>query len=62
MIPSNKAEALEELMRVWGDSSEARIGRSILDLLAEHLDFNSASKLPPVITQEKSTSIEALIK
>ena len=36
--------------------------RPVNSLLAEHLDFNTASKLPPVITQEKSTSIEALIK
>lgn len=36
--------------------------RPVNSLLAEHLDFNTASKLPPVITQEKSTSIEAMIK
>ena len=27
-----------------------------------HLDFNVASKLPPMITQEKTNSIEAIIK
>lgn len=36
--------------------------RPINSLLAEHLDFNTVSKLPPTITQEKSTTIEAMIK
>ncbi len=30
--------------------------------MAEHLDFNTVSKLPPTITQEKTTGIEAVIK
>lgn len=36
--------------------------RPLNSLLNEHLDFNTVSKLPPTITQEKSTNIEALIK
>ena len=36
--------------------------RPLNSLLAEHLDFNTVSKLPPTITQEKSTNIEGVIK
>jgi U3 small nucleolar RNA-associated protein MPP10 len=36
--------------------------RPLNSLLEQPLDFNTVSKLPPTITQEKSTSIEALIK
>jgi len=36
--------------------------RPVNSLLEEHLDFNTVSKLPPTITQEKSTNIEGLIK
>ena len=47
----------------WQLQGEATaISRPQNSLLAEHLDFNTVSKLPPTITQEKSTSIEALIK
>jgi len=31
-------------------------------LLNVHLDFNAATKLPPVITKETTNAIEALIK
>ncbi len=36
--------------------------RPMNSLLEVHLDFNTASKLPPVITQEKTNSIENVIK
>lgn len=36
--------------------------RPLNSLLEEHLDFNTVSKLPPTITQEKSTNIEGMIK
>jgi len=36
--------------------------RPVNSLLQEHLDFNTATKLPPVITKEKSDNIEAIIK
>jgi U3 small nucleolar RNA-associated protein MPP10 len=36
--------------------------RPVNSLLAEHLDFNIVSKLPPTITQERSTKIEGVIK
>lgn len=36
--------------------------RPINSLLEEVLDFNIASKLPPTITQEKTNSIESVIK
>jgi len=36
--------------------------RPVNSLLAEHLNFNTDSMLPPTITQEKSTNIEAMIK
>ncbi|MBO7773436.1 hypothetical protein J6352_10875 [Burkholderia pseudomallei] len=38
MIPASKAEALDGLTRVWGDSPEARVGGAIIDLVAENLD------------------------
>lgn len=31
-------------------------------LLAVHVDFNTATKLPPTITRETTNAIEALIK
>jgi U3 small nucleolar RNA-associated protein MPP10 len=36
--------------------------RPVNSLLEVHLDFNVASKLPPMITQEKTNSIEGVIK
>lgn len=68
----SKIEKLEDQMvsgkdpvtkRGWQLQGEATSNsRPMNSLLAEHLDFNTASKLPPTITQEKSTSIEAVIK
>ena len=68
----SKIEKLEDQMvsgkdavskKGWQLLGEANANaRPVNSLLAEHLDFNTASKLPPVITQEKSTSIEAMIK
>jgi U3 small nucleolar RNA-associated protein MPP10 len=68
----SKIEKLEDQMvsgkdpvskKGWQLQGEATShSRPLNSLLAEHLDFNTASKLPPTITQEKSTSIEAVIK
>lgn len=38
MAPANKAEAVAELARVWGDGPETHIGIAILDLVASNLD------------------------
>jgi hypothetical protein len=38
MVPANKDEALAELAQLWGDRPEMRVGRIILDLVAENLD------------------------
>ena len=50
-------------LKPWQLTGEvAAKARPINSLLQEHLDFNTVSKLPPTITQEKSTNIEAMIK
>ena len=36
--------------------------RPVGSLLETVLDFNTATKLPPTITQERSSNIEAMIK
>ena len=36
--------------------------RALNSLLEEHLDFNISSKLPPTITQEKTSNVEQMIK
>lgn len=36
--------------------------RPLNSLLEVHVDFNTASKLPPTITKEKTDNIEAMIK
>ena len=47
----------------WQLTGEARASERPKDSLLEvHLDFNTASKLPPVITKETTNAIEALIK
>jgi U3 small nucleolar RNA-associated protein MPP10 len=47
----------------WQLTGEARAAERPKDSLLEvHLDFNTASKLPPVITKETTNAIEALIK
>jgi len=49
--------------KAWQLTGEvASRARPLNSLLEEHLDFNTVSKLPPTITQEKSTNIEAMIK
>jgi U3 small nucleolar RNA-associated protein MPP10 len=47
----------------WHLTGEARAAERPKDSLLEvHLDFNTATKLPPVITKETTNAIEALIK
>ena len=36
--------------------------RPVNSLLEVHLDFNTATKLPPTITKETTNAIEALVK
>jgi U3 small nucleolar RNA-associated protein MPP10 len=47
----------------WQLTGEARASDRPKDsLLQVHLDFNSATKLPPTITRETTNAIDALIK
>jgi U3 small nucleolar RNA-associated protein MPP10 len=47
----------------WNMMGEARASERPKDSLLEvHLDFNTATKLPPIITKETTTAIDALIK
>ena len=47
----------------WQMTGEAQAkDRPHGSLLAVHLDFNTATRLPPTITKETTTTIEALIK
>jgi U3 small nucleolar RNA-associated protein MPP10 len=47
----------------WQLTGEARASQRPKDSLLEvHLDFNTATKLPPTITKETTTMIDALIK
>jgi len=47
----------------WQLTGEARAKDRPKDsLLAVHLDFNTATKLPPTITKETTSAIETLIK
>jgi len=55
MVPASKAEALEGLLRVWGDSPEARAGRTILELIADNLD---SSFLPLSLFFEATDSVQ----
>lgn len=49
--------------KTWEMTGEVQAKeRPVNSLLEVHLDFNVASKLPPMITQEKTNSIEAVIK
>ena len=61
-----KIEQIEDEMmnpKEWQLTGEARASERPKDSLLEvHLDFNTASKLPPVITKETTNAIEALIK
>lgn len=61
-----KIELIEDEMmnpKEWQLTGEARASERPKDSLLEvHLDFNTASKLPPVITKETTNAIEALIK
>ncbi|WP_124076304.1 hypothetical protein [Burkholderia gladioli] len=54
MVPANKDEALAELAHIWGDSPEMRVGRIILDLVAENLD----SKFLPLAVFFEATNSE----
>lgn len=36
--------------------------RPVNSLLEVHVDFNTASKLPPTITKEKTDTLEVMIK
>ncbi len=61
-----KIEQIEDEMmnpKEWQLTGEARAAERPKDSLLEvHLDFNTATKLPPVITKETTNAIEALIK
>lgn len=61
-----KIEAIEDEMmnpKEWQLTGEARAGDRPKDsLLQVHLDFNTATKLPPTITRETTNAIDALIK
>jgi U3 small nucleolar RNA-associated protein MPP10 len=47
----------------WQLTGEARASDRPMDsLLQVHLDFNTATKLPPTITRETTNMIDALIK
>lgn len=49
--------------KAWTLTGEATARERPKDsLLNVHLDFNTATKLPPVITKETTNAIEALIK
>jgi U3 small nucleolar RNA-associated protein MPP10 len=62
----DKIEKIENLMvskKNWQLIGEASSkDRPLNSLLEVHLDFNTASKLPPTITKEKTNSIEGMIK
>jgi U3 small nucleolar RNA-associated protein MPP10 len=62
----SKIEKIEDEMmnpKGWEMAGEATArDRPINSLLEVHLDFNAATKLPPVITKETTNAIEALIK
>lgn len=61
-----KIERIEDEMmnpKGWEMAGEATArDRPVNSLLEVHLDFNAATKLPPVITKETTNAIEALIK
>lgn len=61
-----KIEAIEDEMmnpKEWQLTGEARASdRPANSLLQVHLDFNTATKLPPTITKETTNAIDALIK
>lgn len=61
-----KIEQIEDEMmnpKAWTMTGEAKANeRPKNSLLEVHLDFNTATKLPPVITKETTDAIEALIK
>lgn len=61
-----KIEQIEDEMmnpKEWQLTGEARASQRPKDsLLAVHLDFNTATKLPPTITRETTSMIDALIK
>jgi len=49
--------------KAWQMTGEATANnRPVGSLLETVLDFNTATKLPPTITQERSNNIEAMIK
>jgi U3 small nucleolar RNA-associated protein MPP10 len=62
----SKIEKIEDEMmnpKGWEMAGEATArDRPVNSLLEVHLDFNAATKLPPVITKETTNAIEALIK
>jgi len=61
-----KIEQIENEMmnpKEWQMTGEAQAkDRPSGSLLAVHLDFNTATRLPPTITKETTNTIEALIK
>lgn len=61
-----KIEQIEdEMMRAkdWQMTGEVKAKeRPVNSLLEVHLDFNTATKLPPTITKETTNAIEALVK
>jgi len=62
----DKIEKIEDEMmnpKPWEMVGEAMAkDRPVNSLLEVHLDFNAATKLPPVITKETTNQIESLIK
>ena len=49
--------------KAWQMTGEATANnRPVGSLLETVLDFNTATKLPPTITQERSNNIETMIK
>ena len=62
----NKIEKLEDEMmdeKKWTMKGEIMVkDRDYNGLLEEYLDFDTASKAPPKITQETTNQIESLIK
>lgn len=61
-----KMDSIEaEMMKKkdWNLLGEAKASeRPKNSLLKVHLDFNTATKLPPVITKQVTSAIDALIK
>ncbi len=56
-------KSTDDSKKGWQLKGEATASeRPVGSLLETLLDFNTASKLPPTITQERSTTIETLIK